>query len=71
MGGGKAPPTKPAKPFQLISAGPPCEEYSITKTVGRRDVGKADKLVRKTLEIIKYFQPQLWCLENPRGGHLK
>jgi site-specific DNA-cytosine methylase len=61
----------PPKHFQLISAGPPCEEYSIAKTVGRRDFGKADKLIRKTLDIIGYFQPQLWWLENPRGGYLK
>ncbi len=57
--------------FQLVAAGPPCQEYSQAKTVGVRDMVGADKLVRKTLEIIKHFQPLLWWVENPRGGLLK
>jgi len=57
--------------FQLVAAGPPCQEYSQAKTIGVRDMVGADKLVRKTLEIIKHFQPLLWWVENPRGGLLK
>ena len=31
----------------------------------------ADQIVRKTLEIIEYFGPKMWWIENPRGGYLK
>ena len=31
----------------------------------------ADKIVRKTLEIIEYLQPQKWWIENPRNGYLR
>jgi hypothetical protein len=31
----------------------------------------ADRLVHKALEIIRYFKPERWYLENPRMGLLK
>ena len=57
--------------FDLIVSSPPCEEYSQAKTTAERDLGYSDKCVRKTLEIVKYFQPKMWWLENPRNGLLK
>ena len=57
--------------FSVIAAGVPCQEYSQAKTVGKRNMEAADQLVRKTLEIIAYFQPPLWWIENPRNGHLR
>lgn len=32
---------------------------------------EADKVVRKTIEIIEYLTPQKWWIENPRTGYLK
>ena len=57
--------------FRVIAAGPPCEEYSTAKTRQPRDFEKADKIVEKTIEIIKWFDPPVWWIENPRGGYLK
>jgi hypothetical protein len=56
--------------FQVISASVPCNEYSRAKTVGVRKMEESDRLVQKTLEIVAYFQPRLWWLENPRTGFL-
>ena len=57
--------------FQVIAASVPCEEYSSAKTTQVRDLGKADLIVRKVLEIVAYFQPGLWWIENPRKGWLR
>ncbi len=48
--------------FDLIVAGVPCQEYNRAKTVGEKNHKLADSLVRKTLEIIDYFDPP------PTGG---
>ena len=57
--------------FHLIASGPPCTEYSVAKTVGVRNLDWADQLVRRTKEIIDYFNPPVWLIENPRTGLLK
>ena len=57
--------------FEVIAASPPCTEYSQAKTTRPRDLAKADALVAKVLEIIRYFRPRLWWVENPRTGLLK
>ena len=57
--------------FDVIFASPPCTEFSQAKTTGIRDLKKADELVRRTLEIVEYFQPTKWFLENPRHGLLR
>lgn len=57
--------------FNAIWASPPCTQYSIAKTRGIRDIEGANKIVQKTLEIIDYFQPSLWFIENPQTGLLK
>ena len=56
--------------FALITASPPCTEFSRAKTVGSRDLDTACKIVQKTLDIVQYFQPQKWWLETPRFGLL-
>ncbi|EPS62093.1 hypothetical protein M569_12700, partial [Genlisea aurea] len=56
--------------FDIITASPPCTEFSQAKTVGERKVEQALKLVQKTLEIVEYFRPKVWWLETPRYGLL-
>ena len=57
--------------FEVIAASPPCTEYSQAKTTRPRDMAKADVLVARVLEIVRYFRPRLWWVENPRTGLLK
>ena len=69
--------------FDVIWASPPCETFS---TVRRSNIGRngytkesiyADMMergvpiLRKTQEIIDYFQPKAWFLENPQTGLMK
>ena len=57
--------------FDFIWASPPCTEYSIAKTTGVRKIDEANAIVLKTIEIIKYFQPRVFFIENPQTGLLK
>ena len=57
--------------FEVVVASPPCEEYSQAKTTKPRQFFHADQCVQKTLQIVRYFQPRVWWLENPRFGHLR
>lgn len=64
-------------PFQptVIWASPPCTTYSVAALGRHRDGVKpktdaailGDKIVIKTLEIIKELQPKFYYIENPRG----
>jgi site-specific DNA-cytosine methylase len=56
--------------FDIIWASPPCTQYSVAKTQGIRDLEGADTLVRKAFEIIDYFEPKQWILENVGTGLL-
>jgi len=42
----------------------------MAKTTQPRDLEGADMLVHKALEIVEYFRPEVWWLENPRMGML-
>jgi hypothetical protein len=57
----------PRNTFNLIWASPPCTEYSAAKTTAARDLLSADKLVKQTRDIIAYFRPSTWIIENPQG----
>jgi site-specific DNA-cytosine methylase len=57
--------------FHTIWSSPDCTQYSKAKTTGTRDIETANRVVQKTIEIIKYFDPELWFIENPQTGLLK
>ena len=77
----------PRDSFDIIWSSPPCTFYSnlqncwmgrrkadgilITKEVLENQRIESDKLIRRTLEIIDYFNPELWFMENPQRGQLK
>jgi hypothetical protein len=56
--------------FFLVTAAPPCTEYSqaMNRRLPRMDL--VDAVVHRTLEVIAYLQPQRWWLETPRNGRL-
>ena len=59
--------------FDVIWASPDCTQYSRARTTAKtpRDLEGADRLVAKCREIIEYFQPGRWFVENPDTGLLK
>jgi site-specific DNA-cytosine methylase len=61
----------PSGYFDFVWSSPPCTGYSKAKTVGERKIEEANKIVMKTIEIIKYFNPRIWFIENPQTGLLK
>jgi site-specific DNA-cytosine methylase len=61
----------PRDHFHTIWASPPCTEYSKCLTTRPRNIPLANQIVLRTLEIINYFNPTLWFLENPQTGKLK
>lgn len=77
----------PKDHFDIIHASPPCIYYSnlqncwlgrakkngeiLTKELLEEKRKTMDKLVEKSLEIINYFNPRLWFMENPATGNLK
>lgn len=61
----------PTGHFEAIWASPPCTQYSIAKSQGVRDIVGANAIVKRTLEIIEYFKPTVWFMENPQTGLLK
>ena len=70
--------------FDVIWASPPCTYYTTMQNIVKVNKAKkgipwdleekrseADKIVRKTLDIIDYFKPRWWFMENPQSGALK
>jgi site-specific DNA-cytosine methylase len=57
--------------FEVVFASVPCTEFSKALTTRPRDLKLADKIARKTLEIISWLQPEKYFIENPAGGLLQ
>jgi site-specific DNA-cytosine methylase len=60
--------------FHTIWASPPCTEYSmLNQSIPHKtpNLTLADSIVQKTIEIIEYFKPHRWYMENPQSGTLK
>ena len=59
--------------FHCIWASPPCTEFSILKqnTKMTTNLHIADAIVQRTIEIIEYYKPDKWFIENPQTGILK
>ena len=66
--------------FDMIWASPPCNTFSHLQ-IWRGDKTREqiqeniDKfglpILRRTQDIIKYFEPELWFIENPQTGRMK
>jgi len=59
--------------FHIIWASPNCKDYSSLNFLSKKvkDLTLSNQLVEKTIEIIEYFNPKYWYMENPDGGSLK
>ena len=60
--------------FHSIWASPPCNEYSLIRASIPNippNLLLADSIVNRTIEIINYFNPTLWLMENPQSGKMK
>eukprot|EP00854_Cymbomonas_tetramitiformis_P000532 gene532-biopygen418 len=53
--------------FDVIWASPPCTEYNKAKTVGASDIKIADRRVQRTREIVDFYDPAYYFIENPAG----
>jgi hypothetical protein len=58
--------------FDAIWASCPCENYSIARSSARtpRDLMVADSLVLRTQELIDWFTPRCYFVENPSSSQL-
>jgi hypothetical protein len=76
----------PRDHFTAVWGSPPCIYYSklqhswygrkkkdgiYTKEKHQAEMVISDAWVKRTLEIIDYFKPKKWVIENPRTGYLK
>ena len=65
--------TYPPGHFDAIWASPCCTHYSCARRGAKtpRNLALADSLVLRSQEIVNYFNPRAWFIENPQTGLLK
>lgn len=63
----------PRNSYDFVWASCPCTHYSIARTTAKtpRDLEGSDAMVQRVLDIIAYFKPFSFCIENPATGLLK
>ena len=61
------------EPPDFIWCSPPCTHYSIARSKAKtpRDLEGSDAIVQRCLDIIAYWKPRYWVIENPQTGLLK
>ena len=59
--------------FDAIWASPCCTNYPCARRGAKtpRNLPLADSMVLRSQEIINYFNPRVWFIENPQTGLLK
>ncbi len=62
--------------YDIIWASPNCKDYSVLNRISQRgknmkDLTLSNTLIKRVLEIIEWFEPKYWYLENPQTGTLK
>ncbi len=61
----------PPNSFDVIWASPLCTEYSVANAVGVRKLDEANANVKRTIDIIHYFNPSYWTMGDRQTGLLK
>ena len=61
----------PTGMFHFIWEVPLAPSIVVLKTTGVRKIEEANEIVKKTIEIIEYFNPRFFVIENPQTGLLK
>ena len=59
--------------YKAVWCSPPCQMYTIarSKAILPRDLEGSDRIVQRCKDMIAWFQPSTWFIENPQSGLLK